>query len=150
MEFVGFPVTITDDELEQTVINVLDRIDIKLNDRDIQSCHRLRAKDRTIVKFSNRKDSLLILRSKNKLKNLTFEDLGIPENTNLYINESLCPYYRGIWNRCKWLKANKNINSFYTINGVVKIKIKETSSAKSITHVNDLVEMFPDIDFDIK
>ena len=150
LEFAGIPSSVSNDNLEEKVIDILEKIGVKINKRDIQSCHRLHDKDRTIVKFSNRKDSLLILRSKKQLKELSSADLGLPEKTKLYINESLCPYYRGLWNKCKWLKTNKHINSFYTISGIVKIKVTETSRARSITHVNDLVEMFPAIDFDNK
>ena len=136
LEFAGIPSSVSNDNLEEKVIDILEKIGVKINKRDIQSCHRLHDKDRTIVKFSNRKDSLLILRSKKQLKELNSADLGLPEKTKLY--------------KCKWLKSNSHINSFYTISGIVKIKVTETSRARSITHVNDLVEMFPAIDFDNK
>ena len=41
------------------------RVDIR--DYDIQACHRLKNKDRTIVKFTNRKDCLQILQKTIKM-----------------------------------------------------------------------------------
>ena len=79
---------------------------------DIQACHRLRNKDRAIVKFVNRKDCTNILRVKKDLKYLDPSKLSFSEGTKIFINESLCPYYRGIWNKCKKLRANQNCISF--------------------------------------
>ena len=45
-------------------------IGVDIFDRDIQACHRLKDKGRVIVKFTNRKDCLRILRAKRQLKGL--------------------------------------------------------------------------------
>ena len=87
--------------LEQKVCDVIQEIGVDICDRDIQTCHRLNDKDRAIVKFTNRKDCLQILRVKRQLKGLDPAAVDFPEGTKIFINESLCPYYRGIWNKCK-------------------------------------------------
>ena len=43
-------------------------IGVNIDERDIQACHRLREKDRLVVKFVNRKDCTNILRVKKNLK----------------------------------------------------------------------------------
>ena len=35
------------------------------------------------------------------------------EHTKIFINESICPYYRGIWNKCKELRVNQKIHQLY-------------------------------------
>ena len=84
---------------------VFRNIDVETDERDVQACHRLKEKERTIVKFLNRKDCLQILRVKKELKFLDPTELDFPENTKIFINESLCPHCGGIWNKCKKLRA---------------------------------------------
>ena len=73
-------------------------------DCECQTCHRLKDKDQRIVKFANKKDSLEILSVKRQLKGLYPAAVDLPERTKIFINESLCPYYWGIWNKCKKLR----------------------------------------------
>ena len=134
--------------MEDKVSNIFAEIGVNVNERDIQVCHRLREKDRTIVKFVNRKDCTNILRVKKDLKHLDPTKLAFTEGTKIFINESLCPYYRGIWNKCKKLRANQKLHQFYTINGIVRVKLEENGPPKSITHMLDLVNLFPDIEID--
>ena len=98
---VGIPRSVRDNVLEQKVCYVIQEIGVVICDRDIQACHRLKDKNRAIVKFTNRKDCLRILRVKRQLKGLDPAAVDLPEGTKIFINESLCPYYRGIWNKCK-------------------------------------------------
>ena len=39
--------------------------------------------------------------SKKHLKDIDATDVNHPAGTKLYINNSLCPYYRGLWNETK-------------------------------------------------
>ena len=120
-------------------------IGVEFDERRVQACHCLNEKDRTIVKFVNRKDCLQILRVKKELKSLDPAELCFPENTNLFDNENLCPYYRGSWNKCKKLRAIQKIHQFYTISGLICVKLEETGPSKIITHMVNLKELFPDI-----
>ena len=96
LEVVGIPMSVRDNVLDQKVCNVFQEIDVDVCGRDIQVCHRLKDKERAIVKFTNRKDCLRILRVKRELKGLDPAALDLPEGTKIFVNESLCPYYRGI------------------------------------------------------
>ena len=145
---VGIPNSISNSILEETVCGVFKKIGVEIDERDVQACHRLKEKERTIVKFVNRKDCLQILRVKKDLKSLDPTELDFPENTKIFINESLCPYYRGIWNKCKKLRAIQKIHQFYTISGLIRVKLEETGPSRIITHMVDLKELFPDIDIE--
>ena len=64
--------------------------------------------------------------------------MDFPENTEIFINESLCSYYRGIWNKCKKLRAIQKIHQFYKISGLLRVKLEETGLSTIITHMVDL------------
>ena len=113
-----------------------------------KACHRLKDNDRAIIKLSNRKDSLQILCVKKDLKSLDTTDLDFPEGTRIFINESLCAYYCGLWNNCKKLKGMGKLHVFSVSNGTVKVKILENDGAKPITHAVDLKKTFKDINID--
>ena len=85
-------------------------IAVDICDRDIQACPRLKDKDQTTVKFTSRKDCLRILRSKRQLKGLDSAAVDLPEGTKIFVNESLCPYYRQIWNKCKKLREKQEVH----------------------------------------
>ena len=78
---------------------------------------------------------------------MEFEDLRFAAGTKIFVNESLCAYYKTLWSKCKKLLRAKRIASFYTIYGVIRIKVREKSIPINITHHVDLVEHFPDFDF---
>ena len=46
---------------------VFKKIGVKIEKRDVQVCHRLKEKERTSVKFVNKKDCLQILKVKKEL-----------------------------------------------------------------------------------
>ena len=104
--------------------------------------------ERIIVKLVYRKDCPQILRVKKELKFLNPTELDFPENTKIFINETLCPYDKGIWSKCKKLSDIQKIHQFYTIGGLIRVTLEETSPSKIITHVVNLKKLFPDIDIE--
>ena len=146
LEIVGIPNSVGNSVLEETVRGVFKKIGVEIDERDVQACHHLKGKERTIVKFINRKDCLKILRVKKDLNSL--DGVGLSENTEIFIDESLCPYCRDIWNKCKKLRAIQKIHQFYTISGLIRVKLEETGPSRIITHMVDLKELFPDIDIE--
>ena len=99
VEVVGLPSSIEDKDLEPTVCRVLQHIGVGITREGIEACHRLnKQSDRTIVKFSRRKDCEHVMQKKSELRKLKPSKLDLPNGAKLYINESLCPYYRGLWN----------------------------------------------------
>ena len=62
---------------------------------------------------------------KKDFKDLDATDLRLPAGTRLYINDSLCPYYRGLWNETKKLWNKKKIFTYFTVNGTVRVSCKK-------------------------
>ena len=82
-----------------------------------------------------------IQRAKKKLKGLNFSSIGI--NSAVYINDSLCRYYKNLWAKWKKLWLNKFIHGFWTSNGSIRLKLTETGNVRVITHDADFEELFP-------
>ena len=74
------------------------------------------------------------------------EDFKLPGQNKLFINRSLCPYYKVLCSKSKKLHSLGKIFSFYISGDTIKIKVSENSSSLSITHVDDFGKYFPDID----
>ena len=130
VEVTGIPSSIRDQNSESKVRSIFEEIGVNIDEREIQANHRHREKDRTIVKFANRKDCTNILRIKKNLKHLDPFKLSFSEGTKIFINESLYPYYRGIWNKCMKLRANQKLHQFYTINGLSTLNWRKTVHLK--------------------
>ena len=105
IEVAGIPSTVSDNNLENKILKIFDKLGVPINPNNIEACHRIKkGSDRTIVKFNKRKDCQQIMRVKKDLKNMTFTDIDLPVGTTLYLNESLCSYYRWLWSNCKKLR----------------------------------------------
>ena len=144
VEVIGIPKTVESKDLEHTMCKVLNSIGFDIEEDRIEACRWLTKSDHAIVKFSQGKDLCI----KKGLKGLNPTNLGFPQGTKIYLNDSLCPYYRGLWNECKKLWNNK-IYSYLTVNGTVRIKQAENGPNKSITHINNLRALFLEEQFSI-
>ena len=87
-----------------------------------------------------------MLQVKKDLKDLTADDLDLPQGTKIFVNQSLCPYYRILWSKTKRLQNMGKINDFFISGGTVKIKIDENSKPLAITYFNNLAISFPGVD----
>ena len=76
LEVAGIPTFILDDILQANVSKFFGKLEAHIEGKEIQACHSLKDNDRAIVKFSNRKDSLQVLRVKKDLKSLDPTELG--------------------------------------------------------------------------
>ena len=77
---------------------------INVNQDSLESCHPLPSekKNKVTVKFSRRKDAESVLRNKNKNKNFSPRSIHIDSN-KVFINESVCRYYKFLWSKCQKL-----------------------------------------------
>ena len=148
LEIVGIPISVEDNELEGKILNLFDKIGVVVTESGIQASHRLKDKTRSIVNFGSRKDCFKVLSAKMKIKDLNMEELGFGSSTKIYVNESLCPYYRRIWNECKKLKLQKRLSEYFTMAGIVRIRTQEKGPLIQISHLIDLKDLFPDISFE--
>ena len=146
LELAGIPKSVKQEDLEPKVLNIFKEIDVVIDPKDVEACHRVGKFNRVIIKLSKRKDVSKVLSNKRKLKDIDPQKFGIDEDKKIYINESLCSAYRKLWSMCKQLHAAKKIQSFFTSNGCVKIKLLDDQK-NSILHEDDLKDLFPDFVF---
>ena len=59
--------------------------------------------------------------------------------SNVYITNSLCPYYQFLWGKCKDLQRKSLINQVFCLGAVVTIKVRENGPPIKIFHENDLL-----------
>lgn len=147
LEISGIPGSIADDNLEELTLEIFKSIDVDIPTENVHACHRIGKKGNAIIKLVNRKDVHQILVNKKKLKDTNKCDLGLEVNTKIYINESLCPYYKGLWTKAKKLLNKDRIDSFWTHNGSIKIKMLDDNKAIYVFHDNFFTENFPDFNF---
>ena len=146
LEVAGIPQQIDDKNLEKKVLSIFQKIGCTIGPTFIDDCHQLgKNNDRVIVKGTCRKDCKQIFKVKKDLKDVNMDDLDLPRGTKIYINQSLCPYYRILWSKAKKLQNIGSINNFYISSGTIKIKVTENSRLVTITHLGDFKIHFPDI-----
>ena len=147
VKVVRIPRQVDDKHLETKVLSIFQKVACTIVPELIDDCHRLgENKDRVIVKFTHRKDCKQVLQVKKDLKDLTADDLDLPQGTKIFVNQSLCPYYRILWSKTKCLQSMGKINNFFISGGTVKIKIDENSKPLTITHLDDLAINFLGVD----
>ena len=103
---------------------------------DRVACHRLRETCRVIVKLLNRKGTQNVLKEKHKLRSINLYDDNTDTNNkrNIFINQSLCSYYRKLYGMVKDLNNEASIDSFWITNGTIKIRESSQSKPISVTH----------------
>ena len=146
IEISGIPNSV--EKLEEKVISIGKAVNINIKQTDIEACHRLKQKDgeegpkKTIVRFVNRKLCERLLSASKKFKQHSVYSKAGLKNV-IYINNNLCGYNKFLWGKTKYLYQKKSINKFWVFNGVINVLIAENDSPIKITHLNDLIELFP-------
>ena len=100
----------------------------------------------TTESFTRRKDCKQVLQVKTELKDLSADDLDLPQGTKIFVNQSLCSYYRILWSKAKRLQSMGKVNNLFISGGTVKVKIDENSKPLAFTHLDDLAINFPGVD----
>ena len=147
IEISGIPQSITQLDLEKTVLHVFDKIDAPVDLQNIEACHRLKSDDKgrsnkVIVKFSKCKDMVQVMNKKTSLKNANLDGTSLPPSTSFFINPSLCSYYKYLRSKCKALWPGKLISSFWVSYGSLRIKLGN-NTVKSVSDKDDLKVLFP-------
>ena len=101
----------------------------------IDDCHWLKSNrsKKVIIKFTRRKDANHIQKNKKKLKGMNLCSTCV--NNPVFINDSVCSYYKVLWQKCKKRRSNKFIRAFRVSSGTLRLKL--TASGQ------DLDELFP-------
>ena len=98
------PTSVPDNKLEEILCKIVGKVGVEINDRDIESCHRVCSQGRTVIKFSHRKDCQQLMKVKKELSKLNSTDIDLG-NAKIFINQSLYPYYKSLWSKSKRLHA---------------------------------------------
>ena len=114
VEVVSIPRQVDDKDLEAKVLSIFQKVGCTFAPEYTDDCHRLgKNNDRVIVKFTRRKDCKQVLQVKKDLKDLIADDLDLPRGTKIFVNQSLCPYYRILWSKTKRLQSMGKIKFLY-------------------------------------
>ena len=120
--------------------------DIPVDPANIEAWHRLKSKARpkkVIIKLSKRKEDVFsILKPKKKLQSVNITKVDLPQGSLLFINQSLCSYYKYLWSFCIKLHSKKLIRSFWVSNSNVSLKVGENTPVMLVSHVIDLEKHF--------
>ena len=138
IEIAGIPSSITNDLLEERVILIFEKLGVVMEAMDIAVCHRLGETGRVIVKLLKDAQNVLEERHKLRSKNLYDDNTDTNNKRKIFINQSLCPYYRKLSGMAKDLNNEGLIEFFWIANGTIKIKESSRSKPISITHESDL------------
>lgn len=103
MEVIEISKSIEPKDLENTVWKTFNSICFDIREDRINKKHQLTKWERIISKFSQRKNCQHLMHIKKGLKYLNPTNLSFPGDTKIYVNNSLCPSFRGLRNECKKL-----------------------------------------------
>ena len=144
VEFCNIPETVTQEQLQKHVIDVMKSVNVTATGKDIHALHRIGKKSsrprNVIVRFVNRKTAFTLLKNKKKL--------GKTQYKNYYVTENLCPVNKKIFNTLYKRKKNNEIHSLWTYNGNVFVKVRDGDDRVHVQHLDDIEDLFAEDDED--
>ena len=127
--FSEIPESIQDGVLEDCALKIFSECDNPVYLANMDTCHCLKSKARpkkVIIKLSKGEDVFCILQGKKKLKSVDNTNVGLPQGSLVFINQSLYSYYKYLWSLCKRLHSKKMIHSFSVSNVNVSLTFVKT------------------------
>ena len=145
VEISGFP-RMEGENVEKLVIELADKMKLKISESDIEACHRISTKpDAAIItEFSSRKLRDKFLSARKLIKGLSIQDLGLQiingnkGKGSIFINESLTYRRKMLLRSAKDVKKDLNYKFIWTNKGTIFLRKSETSPAKRINKLHDL------------
>ena len=153
LEMTGITDDVEDEDLEEKVIKILDKIEVYVTSRDIEACHRVgksrNNSKKTIIRFVNRKFAKKALANRKSLKNIDKSSIGLSNSSDIFINENLTPTNSKLAFHCRKLKREGFVDRNFSGDDVVCITSKNVQNGKTIKmlHLITLVDLFPNFDF---
>ena len=149
LEITGIPSSVNDKDLEEVVCKTITKAGVDITADNIEDFHHVGNKGQTIIKFGKRKVPRQVLSVRKDLNKVKMSDIDLTGQSTLYINQSLCPYYRMLWSKTKTLYKKGKIDSFYVSNGNIKIRLQENARPITISHTHDFIKYFPGVDLSV-
>ena len=110
----GIPDSIQDSDLESTVTSTLSDIDINIESREVEECHRIgksnNGSKKTIIRFANRKYCKKALLNRKQLERMIWKKHQLVGGSRIFINENLTVKNKHLAFNCRQLKKG-TINS---------------------------------------
>ena len=137
VEFNGIPQE-QNENVEDLVIKTGSMLNIQIDSKDIQACHRMGKKQDApiICKCLNRKTATAFLRAKNHTKkSFKGEKLGLKEHPDckIYINESLTKRNKELLYKVRMKKQEKNWTFVWSRNGIIYARKMKTPNSSELT-----------------
>ncbi|XP_077977428.1 uncharacterized protein LOC144432989 [Glandiceps talaboti] len=139
-----------DEDTDTIVKKVAEASGVNISKYDIDISHRLATKTHNenkptpiIVKFTRRTVRNAIYNGKRNIKNKTSKDMNIDNDTQncIYINESLTPSNRQLFNKVNEKKKALRWNYIWTYNGTIYVRRCQGDPAIKISSVQDINRM---------
>ena len=141
IEISPVPRLISDQNLEEQVCEALSLTGIKVEDKDLYACHRMKRRGRVIIKFKDRKlryqvmtNRKKLMEKKNELKELHFEE-------SLFLSDSICTENYNLFYKYRLLKNAKKIYACWFFNNGINVRLMDKSPRFKIFHEYDLGEL---------
>ena len=101
---------------------------------DLQTCHRMRKKDRVIIKFKCRKQKHRVISNRKTLQNKSLDLTQLKFSGELFANESMCHENYQWAYKCRQLKSTRKIHSIWFCNSTLHINLVENGPIHKIFH----------------
>ena len=104
----------------------------------MQACHRMRKKDRVIIKLKCRKQKHQVLSNRKTLQNKSLYLTLLKFSGKLYVNERMCHENHQLAYKCCQLKSAHKIHSTWFYNSTLHKKLVENVPIHKIFHPTDI------------
>ena len=131
LEINPVPHSINNIDFEEKVCKALSLTGTKDNPEDIDSCHRMRNKDKVIIKFKNWKQRNDVIFKPKELKLKGEDPLALQFYRSLFIN-SMCFENQVLFYKCRQLKNFGKTFSCWFFNNTLHVKMDENGSISKI------------------
>ena len=138
LEIKPVPSDIADDVLEQSMCQTLSLTGISVETDNLQACHRMRKKDRVIIKFKCRKQKHRVLLSCETLQNRSLDLTQLKFSGKLFVNERMCHENHQLVYKCRQWKSARKIYSTWFYNSTLHMKLLENGPIHKIFHPTDI------------
>ena len=105
---------------------------------DIQACHRMKNKEKVIVKFKDRKQRNKVIFNRKELKSKEEKLRDLQFGPSLFINDSMCFENQSLFYKCWQFKNVGRLFSFWFFNNTLNVKLIENGPITKIFHIKYL------------
>ena len=94
-------------------VAIFEKLGCNILTQRIEACLISKKNSTVTANFSRGKDCQQVWDISRDLRKIKMEDIDLPCQNKLFINKSLCPYYKVIWAKSKKLQSLAKIHSFF-------------------------------------